>query len=349
MKEKKQITTRNHYVPQAYLKNWSEYGENIWLYNRLVSHKNVPLWCEKNIKSICFCSNLYSNMGKIKVDEFEEWITLQVENPYLAIAKKIIEGESLTNEDNLNISRYVFVQHLRSPAYYGKRFTKIISGNDFQEMFYKTLLDFPNRKIIDTAPVITHTLEDNCKISHEEYPIHANVVQGEDETEIYVEALVGRQFWLSTIVRLSKNIEENSKRIKWTIIDSNSNDEWLTSDNPVLLLNQYKGGDYNLDGNWGVKNTVIIFPVSPQKLLIAQVGQPFKKINNSSKFQSRINKLTKENSFLHVFSTKENSYLKYEDRLVDEEEYKNIIGMINNLHINFLENETGFNQNNKKK
>lgn len=346
MKEKMQTTTRNHYVPQAYLRKWSEDGVNIYLYNRLVSHDKVPLWCKKNIKNICYSSNLYSNTQKMEIDEFEEWITLEVETPYLAIVNKILEGESLSYEDNLIISKYVIVQHLRTPAYY-KRFAKIVGGVDFKELTFEVMSNLSYKKSNYTSSDIINTSEDTYKFVHEDYPISTNVVKNENEIEIYVEALLGRDFWLASIPRLSNNIEEYSKKIKWTIIDSNLNDEWLTSDNPVVLCNEHKG-NYNLDGNWGVKNTKIIFPVSPQKLLYAKVGERSRILNNSPKFQDWINKLIIENSLLHVFSTKGNSYLKYEDRLVDEKIYKDIVGKINNMHVNFLKSEKAFMENNKK-
>lgn len=46
-----QITHNNHYVPQFYLKNWSQDGNSIFVYNLLVSDSRIPYWGRKKIKS----------------------------------------------------------------------------------------------------------------------------------------------------------------------------------------------------------------------------------------------------------------------------------------------------------
>lgn len=46
------ISHRNHYIPQFYLKNWSPDGRTIQTYSILVSNENVPYWT--NIEKIIF-------------------------------------------------------------------------------------------------------------------------------------------------------------------------------------------------------------------------------------------------------------------------------------------------------
>lgn len=41
------ITRRNHYIPQFYLKNWSLDGKTIQTYSILVSNANVPYWTQQ--------------------------------------------------------------------------------------------------------------------------------------------------------------------------------------------------------------------------------------------------------------------------------------------------------------
>ena len=43
------ITRRNHYIPQFYLKNWSLDGKTIRTYSILVSNANVPYWTQQSM------------------------------------------------------------------------------------------------------------------------------------------------------------------------------------------------------------------------------------------------------------------------------------------------------------
>lgn len=45
------ISHRNHYIPQFYLKNWSLDGRTIQTYSILVSNENVPYWTKQSIKN----------------------------------------------------------------------------------------------------------------------------------------------------------------------------------------------------------------------------------------------------------------------------------------------------------
>ena len=58
-----QITHNNHYVPEFYLRNWSNDGKKIFVYSLLVSNTNVPYWEQKSIRSTAVWNDYYNFHG----------------------------------------------------------------------------------------------------------------------------------------------------------------------------------------------------------------------------------------------------------------------------------------------
>ena len=62
------ITRRNHYIPQFYLKNWSLDGKTIRTYSILVSNANVPYWTQQSIKNTAVWNDFYTRVVGYVVD-----------------------------------------------------------------------------------------------------------------------------------------------------------------------------------------------------------------------------------------------------------------------------------------
>ena len=78
----RQITHDNHFVPQLYLKQWSDDGIHIWAYRILVSHENVPEWDYRPISGVAYQRDLYTSYDNgQEVDDFEKWLETEFENP----------------------------------------------------------------------------------------------------------------------------------------------------------------------------------------------------------------------------------------------------------------------------
>ncbi|MEL7570097.1 MAG: DUF4238 domain-containing protein [Eubacteriaceae bacterium] len=85
-----QITHKNHYVPQFYLKNWSNNGQTIWTYNILVSDNKVPLWRETAISSTAALKDFYTReINEEEYDDFEKLLNDDFEMPAKIVIDKV--------------------------------------------------------------------------------------------------------------------------------------------------------------------------------------------------------------------------------------------------------------------
>ena len=76
------ISHRNHYIPQFYLKNWSSDGRTIQTYSILVSNENVPYWTKQSIKNTAVWNDFYTRVvGVEELDDFEHWFDREFESP----------------------------------------------------------------------------------------------------------------------------------------------------------------------------------------------------------------------------------------------------------------------------
>lgn len=110
------ITHNNHYIPQFYLKNWSQDGNTIFVYSLLVPDSRIPCWSRKQIKSTAVWNDFYTrNAGEKEIDDFEKWFGKEFESPVKKIFDDLLNGHTLNENKSKRISRFIGAQYLRNP------------------------------------------------------------------------------------------------------------------------------------------------------------------------------------------------------------------------------------------
>jgi len=271
-----------------------------------------------------------------ETDEFERWVSSEIEEPYIRTQNKIFANQRLGADDYESLRRYAMVQSFRVPHYYFSRFLPLAPrlGNVVQKTGEKVMGSF-ERRIKYGQP-----LPESKKLTIDKGSptLKSATFSDGDRAYVSIEGLLGRKEWLFQTRRIVNMTPKRKHR--WQIIKSLNGYSWFTSDNPVTLLNYQSSKNYN--GGWGQKNTSIFMPISPQYLLYTQVGSK-KIIENSKFFQNLINKMIIENSFLQVYSTAPNADIpKVRPRIVDEQEYSWIQEMLRSWHTMQTESEHDF-------
>lgn len=112
-----QITHNNHFIPQFYLKNWSQDGISIFAYSLLVPDSRIPYWNRRKIKSTAVWNDFYSrNEGQREIDDFEKWFDREFESPVKMVFNNLLKGQNLYKDESKKLSRFVGAQYLRTPA-----------------------------------------------------------------------------------------------------------------------------------------------------------------------------------------------------------------------------------------
>lgn len=263
------ITRRNHYICQAFLRRWSEDGVNVWAYEILVPHANVPLWRRRAITGIGCRHDLYtSTQAGLEIDDFEHWINKEYEQPAVDPTGKLVAGRRMSVSDWYCIARFVAAQDVRTPV-------------NFLE--FKNLYDEHAPKILDQL------LEESARFRHAGLPLaesappppgfaealHVRVTPAPSPKPQQLEAQVevaSRKLWLASQRHALSKSAAILHDHRWSVVTPYGNGEWPLTDHPVLRLNWYKPGQYDFGGGWGNRGTEIMMPISPRHLLYVKVG-----------------------------------------------------------------------------
>lgn len=292
-----QITHNNHYVPEFYLKNWSQDGNSIFTYSLLVPDSRIPYWSRRSIKSTAVWNDFYTrNEGEKEVDDFEKWFNIEFESPVKIVFEKLLNGYNLDKEESKKLSRFVAAQHLRTPA----RLNNLMAQ-------WRT--EMP-RVLEDTLQKASKKLEDPRMISYQPQiseeakllPIKVSV--NRDKQQVEVNSLVSKGMYLFALKHLLTKTVSVMEKHNWYVIHAANGVSFPTSDDPVICLNYNSEYNYDFKGGWGKKNGNIIMPISPTLLLITQIGSniPAAQLNYSEHWSKFFRKIIIEHAHRYVYA-----------------------------------------------
>lgn len=260
-----QTTHNNHYIPQFYLKNWSQDGISIFVYSLLVSDSRIPYWSRKRIKSTAVWNDFYTrNEGQKEIDDFEKWFDREFESPVKKVFDNLLNGHNLDKDESKKLSRFVGAQYLRTPAHLNDLMARwrTVMPPIFEGVVQKASKKLKaNPQIISSPPQISEL----AKL----LPIKVSV--NKDIHQLKVASLVGKGMYLFALKHLLTKTVDVLDKHKWRVIHAANGVSFPTSDDPVICLNYNSEHEYNFKGGWGKKNGNIIMPISPNLLLITQI------------------------------------------------------------------------------
>lgn len=318
-----QITHDNHYVPQLYLKNWSEDKSRIWAYRILVPHQNVKKWEHRSIRGVAYHRDLYTVIRNgQEVDEFEKWLESDFESPVQEVLNKVVKEKQLKNTDWIKLARFLASQDVRTPTSYlemAERWKSILPDalDKALEKGAKKLEDIiRNQEVVETETTSNNLFKNLINVQ-----IKQNPNQEEGGSIIEANIVAGRALWIENQKLL---LQETSKVLlnhKWSIAKPAKGFEWFTSDHPVVRLNYYKKDSYDLKGGWGNIKGNIFMPLSPSHLLFTQVGSDLAdQIVFSPEETREIQKIFAERALRWVFAKHPMAVVeKYRPRHIDNE------------------------------
>lgn len=314
----KQLRIKNHYVPECYLKRWSDLDGKIYTYKIIVPHSNVPFWKKFYSASIAYQRYLYTTMisGSMS-DDLEVWLSVNFESPANNSLERATSDQRLTRDDWHKLIKFLASQDVRTPARLSDYLKK--SQEKVPQILEEVLSGLPekleNGLSIESEPI-------GIESALEAFPLKVTTRVKDGENMGYLEAktYVGRSTWIYGIRHLLTKTSEHLHTHKWSILKPAKGYYWPTSDNPVVKVNYYSEGNYDLNGGWANKKGNIIFPIGPEHALFVQIGdKPMPKGKRLSvSLTKKIIKLICENAHRKIFSIKcDDGILQYRSRAID--------------------------------
>lgn len=282
---RQQRTCSNHFVPQAYLRRWSDDGYKVWWYATLVPSAAHREWRHTSIRGLARLMDLYtSSVGGTESDTLEKWLHQEIEIPSDPVFEEVLADAPLSRAQWEVLIRYVAALDLRTPT-------------DFLETMARWNVEIPRlleqtldrgRKDLEKAgrkgrlPAVRPDEHRDAEI-----PLRVALVEEDGGMAMQAEITMGRLLWHHRIRLLMNRMVPTLLRHNWSIVKPHSGMEWFTSDHPVIRLNYHADGKYDFRGGWGSPGSEILVPLSPQHLLYTQIGKP----------QLRAPQLTREGTF----------------------------------------------------
>lgn len=262
MSRKQSITHNNHYVPQFYLKHWSNNGNTIHSYNGIIRHASKRKWSSSPIKSSACLPDYYTDEIDGADDDKVEKLFQQYENNAKPIFKRVLQGQDLSSTELHVLIDYLIAQIARTPAFYGhsNETAAILFPSLFEQAMRKIEQRFANKEFGDQLR----------EIKRRDAFLPLNLKHNEEDGTVTAETCVGRHMFLSNAQQfLNSEVASLLKHARWRIMKSK--DSLLTSDNPVVFLrfNRESGGW--ITGLKAIEEQdlrAVYLPLSPHHLFI---------------------------------------------------------------------------------
>lgn len=267
------LARENHYTPRSYMERFSpDARRNVWAYQLLVPNKNVPLWRLRSTQGIAVQRDLYTSVAEGNHSaRVEHWFNREVENPAIPILNRLEQRVPLKERERQILARYLAALDVRTPVGYSEFTARMSSA-------LTPVLENIAEGAIDALKA--EKVEYNVQ-SREQVPLHTHSVDvrirsdatDPDKGLIEIRAIIGRELWLNMVEDSVNNISRLLEVHDWVVLEPYPGWRWFTSDQPVMRLQYFAHDQHDFLGGWGQPGTEVILPLSPTRLLYAQVGR----------------------------------------------------------------------------
>lgn len=109
----------NHYIPKFLLKQWSEDGKSIYMYDTIAPNADKPLWCKSSLRSTASEKGMYVRQGPDDEldDSLERKLDKEVENPAASVVERMNNRmRQPSAEEERILKNLVVAQRVRTPG-----------------------------------------------------------------------------------------------------------------------------------------------------------------------------------------------------------------------------------------
>ena len=263
----------NHFVPRAYLKQWSNNGNTVWTYNTIVWNEHQKFWESKGVGGLAHWKDFYTQVkddGTID-DSVEAYFDKEYESKTGEAFKKVREDSQLSDEVMDTLVDFAILQMVRTPAwfsYYSAAMADafpLVTNKLFDKLEAELASGKPTQRIFEKTYRAPY---------YEPFPqLDINIDVDDKTKEITVTLPMGRRSFLASIGQILKGgVAKRMRDYNWAVIEMPKDVLLPTCDNPFVRLLVRPGMQPTLDAGVGDKNAALFMPLTPRHLLFVDVG-----------------------------------------------------------------------------
>jgi hypothetical protein len=217
---------QHHYVPQAYLRLFSDSEGKLYAMN-----KEFKTARETSSKGVAYSHDFYTvdTVDEKDSSEVEEAFG-QIENRCIPIIKQLLDGkDTLSNADYADMAIYIALQYWRTPTARAKmdNASKIIATTELRNKLKQVSTDPKqydelSRDFSNNHPdIILPPMEEIGKLAH---------------ADIVLEKFAwDNGSFVQSVFRMAEEIADGLLKSRWFVLQAPSKSQFVTTDNPVVM------------------------------------------------------------------------------------------------------------------
>lgn len=220
-----QITKRQHYIPQFYLKGFSEDQSQLFVFDKMaVPEKQFRFQTTENI---AFENHFYTYETVEHTKENLEVIFQQLEGQAAEIIRKIERGVVLNPQDRADFAFFISTLWVRTPSFRDETI-------DVDTKMYEKIMRLQSESMPDSI-----IIEFYRKV-HKRDPTKSEIDDLRDfgsnpkRSKLVVTFPPG--YWVKRMLKLSMDTCKYFQMMNWVFVHSDKQYSFITSDNPRLLI-----------------------------------------------------------------------------------------------------------------
>lgn len=221
---KPKLPKKHHYIPQFYMKGFSQDSNNLWVYDK--KSKNPNDVKKLTTKTIAFENNFYTYLSIHKTKETMEDMFCQMEGLAANVINKIANGHEIDSQEKADLAVFISFLWLRTPKS-KKRMAKMTT-NLYEQVSRKSIAMTPNQKLIDFFATRGKVMTDKEIDELKEFAT--------DEKRSRFALKIPQNYWIKEMLQLGMDITPTFQMCDWEFCVTDKPYAFITSDNPFMLI-----------------------------------------------------------------------------------------------------------------
>lgn len=303
-----QVTRDNHYVPQFYLRRWSDDGTTVLDYSTVVHNDRQCNWRRTPIKGTAVWRDLYTQHDGADInDEVERFFSNEVETAASPAFERAMRPEEMSATDKESLVNYLIAQLFRTPRSMNR------TAEILKSKFAQVAEEAVNSAVRSIESSEFKDMERRAGASFTslgafpEIPLKIDIDR--DGPAVRVATTVGREQFLASFGHhYHGRVGAVLRSYFWKIITVPDGISLPTSDNPVVLCHPEMPGKTGFDIGIGNPGTIVFLPLDERHALFTRAGASLNQIYSYEPNEVAANFLIQSvilNADYHVYAKSE--------------------------------------------